>query len=261
MTALLATVLLASLLGSPHCAGMCGPFLLLLQGGGRSTVRGQLAIQGAYHGGRLLSYLALGLLAGALGGALDLGGAVFGMQRVAILVTGALLLLSGFLLLLRALGWRGPRLPQSERLTGWSRNAQRFALSGRPVRRAGMVGLFTTLLPCGWLYAFVLGAAGTGSALAGLAVMAGFWVGTLPLLAGLGMGIRLLVPSLRRFAPIASALVLMLLGTAALAGRLEVPALAPKQGPDAVPASLERVGEQIRGLNRAEMPCCDQTSR
>ena len=50
MTALLG-VLLASLGGSVHCAGMCGPFVCVYAGLGRGKMRG--AAQVRIHGGRL----------------------------------------------------------------------------------------------------------------------------------------------------------------------------------------------------------------
>ena len=68
MIALAGSVLVASLLGSPHCAGMCGGFVCFYaaQGG-----RGQARAHAAYNFGRLFSYLVLGLLAGALGRTLE----------------------------------------------------------------------------------------------------------------------------------------------------------------------------------------------
>jgi len=52
------------------------------------------------------------------------------------------------------------------------------------------LGLSTTLVPCGWLYAFVATAAGTGSVISALTVMLVFWVGTLPALVTTGLGLR-----------------------------------------------------------------------
>ncbi|HEY0971648.1 MAG TPA: sulfite exporter TauE/SafE family protein, partial [Gemmatimonadales bacterium] len=70
-------VLVASLVGSPHCAGMCGPFVCFYAGAGagaRPVAR--WAAHAAYNGGRLLSYLALGALAGTLGAGLDAAGSM-----------------------------------------------------------------------------------------------------------------------------------------------------------------------------------------
>ena len=65
MIALAGSVLLASLLGSPHCAGMCGGFVCFYSG---QDGRGQTRAHAAYNLGRLVSYLVLGLLAGSAAG-------------------------------------------------------------------------------------------------------------------------------------------------------------------------------------------------
>lgn len=67
--------------------------------------------------------------------------------------------------------------------------ALRRLMDRPPVVRAAATGLFTTLLPCGWLYAFVVTAAGTGSGtpLHGAALMAVFWLGTLPMMLTVGV--------------------------------------------------------------------------
>src|SRR3569832_2372214 len=66
-----------SALGSVHCVAMCGP-LIGLQGGARSV---RLA---AIHSfGRLLTYVAIGAVAGLAGNALDLAGKLGNVQRQA----------------------------------------------------------------------------------------------------------------------------------------------------------------------------------
>jgi hypothetical protein len=48
----------------------------------------------------------------------------------------------------------------------------------------------STLLPCGWLYGFAVTAAGTGQAALGAAVMTAFWLGTVPAMVGVGLGVQ-----------------------------------------------------------------------
>ena len=81
-----------------------------------------------------------------------------------------------------------------------------------PAARAAILGLASALLPCGWLYAFVVTAGGTGSALAGAVVMAVFWAGTLPVMLAFGEVVSRLSGPLRRHVPATCALVLMILG-------------------------------------------------
>ena len=86
--------------------------------------------------------------------------------------------------------------------------------------RALVIGLLTGCLPCGWLYAFVVTAAGTGTATAGAATMAVFWLGTLPAMVSLALGVRALAGPLRRHVPAACAVALILVGLFAVAGRM-----------------------------------------
>src|SRR5206468_320502 len=97
MTALVLGVFLASLLGSLHCAGMCGAFLAIAVTGvgpGESRPR-QFPLQAAYHLGRLATYTALGLAAGAAGRLLDLTSVLAGARPVAATLAGATLLAFG----------------------------------------------------------------------------------------------------------------------------------------------------------------------
>ncbi|MBI2529082.1 MAG: sulfite exporter TauE/SafE family protein [Candidatus Rokubacteria bacterium] len=221
MTALLVTVLGSSLLGSLHCAGMCGGFVALHSGAATSCRRSRSAVlaHGAYSGGRLVAYALLGGGAGALGGALDLAGASGGIHRLAALVAGFFIVVWGVAGLAEALGLRLP-LPGSPRALGRVLG-RGMELAGKwPVpARALVTGLLAALLPCGWLWAFIVTAAGTGSAAAGALVMAVFWAGTLPMLAGVGVLLETGVGRLRRQLPAATAVAMILVGLLAVAGR------------------------------------------
>lgn len=227
--ALISGVLVASLIGSPHCVGMCGGLMLFALGSPesngepacRATPRG--ALQAAYHGGRLASYLALGAAAGGVGAAVDFGGRYAGAQRAAAVLAGTMMITFGLLLLARAAGIRTGRV----RLPGWVtrrlEHAHRAAFALRPVPRAGLVGIMTALLPCGWLYAFAFTAAGTGSVIWGMAVMGAFWFGTVPLMALLGTGIRLVTGPLHQRLPLMTGLLVTGAGVYTALGRLQAP--------------------------------------
>src|SRR5688500_15886234 len=92
MTGLLLAVLVVVFTPCLHCAAMCGPFAALSRH------------QPAYAAGRLVGYLVLGVVAGALGAAVDLAGNLAAIGRVAMLVAGAGLLVWGTISLARALG-------------------------------------------------------------------------------------------------------------------------------------------------------------
>jgi sulfite exporter TauE/SafE len=219
-------VLGASLLGSLHCAAMCGGFACLYGGdaarapGARPLLTGHLA----YHGGRLAAYVTLGAIAGTVGAGLDRAGEWAGVQRAAGWVAGALLVLWGLALLANALDVRvlpalvrGSVPDRSARLIGGL--LVRFQRQTQGVR-AGLLGLLTGLLPCGWLYAFVVSAAGTGSAWRGAGFMALFWLGTVPALVAIATGMRRASGALQRRLPVVSAVVVIAFGVVALSGRV-----------------------------------------
>jgi len=220
VTALLLTVFIASVVGSLHCIGMCGPFVAFYSGADSSGGARRLLSHAAYSGGRLCTYAVLGIAAGAVGAAVDVAGSLAGLQRIAAFGAGITMILWGVLALLQVRGFRIFKHP-----AGGGRVAlafrRGFSLVGDkpPIVRAGMVGLLSGFLPCGWLWAFVVTAAGTGSALTGAAVMAAFWAGTVPALLAVGLGAQLVSAPLRRHAPAITAVLLVCLGLYAILGR------------------------------------------
>lgn len=214
-------VLSASLVGSVHCAGMCGSFVCFYATGS-DRARGGLASHLAYNGGRLVSYLLLGVLAGAVGAGVDRVGALVGFSRGAAIVAGALMVGWGVRALLAEGGVRLPRLeglpPGRNPLGAWLGRVR-----GRPpVVRAAATGLLTTLLPCGWLYAFVFAAAGTGHPLSAAAMMTLFWAGTLPMMLAVGFGAQRLTGAFRSRLPMVTATAVVVMGILSIAGRLTI---------------------------------------
>jgi len=207
------SVLAASLIGSPHCAGMCGGFAWLAAPGPAARLRPTAL----YHGARLAGYAAIGAIAGLLGSGLDRIGALAGLGRLAAMVAGAVMMIWGAVAVARALGVRLPRvlrLPSGPwsmlmaRVTHWPGDA-----------RAAALGLFTALLPCGWLYVFVAMAASTGGPLTGAGLMTVFWAGTLPAFALLGVLMQRAAGPLRRHLPLVTGAALMVVGAATMLGR------------------------------------------
>ena len=231
MSVLIATVLGASLLGSAHCAGMCGGFVGFYTGTTPGPRRRPLLLAHlAYNGGRLGVYAALGAAAGALGAALDTtGGVLLGIQRTAAIVSGVLITLWGARSLLEVLGARVPRLGAPAGLRSLAGRGIGAVATAPPLLRALVVGLATGLLPCGWLYVFLATAAGTGSALGGAVLMAVFWAGTLPAMLTLGLGLQVLAGPLRRHVPAVCAIAMIVVGLLAVAGRIS--AVDPGAGP------------------------------
>ncbi len=167
-----ATALIAGLVTSLHCAGMCGPLACLL-----APARGERAdaqtVNSVYHLSRLAGYAVLGAVAGAIGRmplAL-LGGDVARYLPWVLVVF--------FVLVAVRLDQRLPRIAllgrMQFRLQGWLRGRSRLGV-------AAVMGAATPLLPCGPLYFLVALAALSGSALSGVEFMLAFGLGTVPVL-------------------------------------------------------------------------------
>jgi sulfite exporter TauE/SafE len=187
--ALLATSLLASLAGSLHCAGMCGPLMVLLHGPGHASARV------GYHLGRILTYALLGLTAGLVGHGIDSWGTAAGLTQGALILGAAGLLLS-------LVAPRISRSAHSPKRLQVLRGALRQA---NPAVRGLLFGGATGLMPCGWLYAWLALAAASGSALSGATVMTAFAVGSVPALAMSGLvlaRLRIVLGARSRLAPI-----------------------------------------------------------
>lgn len=250
MMALISAVFVTSLLGSLHCVGMCGAFVAFAVGDGAGDRGQRVRLTLAYHGGRLATYTLLGVAAGAVGALLDLGGALAGISRAAMVLAGMVMVLFGVSAALAALGKRPVRLPVPKLMQRMLMAGQRAAMGFSPLRRALAIGLLTTLLPCGWLYAFTAVAAGTASPLLGGLTMAVFWMGTLPVLVSIGVGVQSISGSLGRHMPHATAVMLILVGLWALVGRggLDAQTLVAQQpffeNTNSAVAGLEDVTEQ-----------------
>jgi len=198
--ALASSVLAASLVGSLHCAGMCGGIAACAGGAGECSARRSAVASAIYHASRGISYAAVGVLAGAVGQAVDSGGMLIGVQRIAAIAAGLMVALVGVALLARAGGAgaaSGTGMPVwlSRAIAAIHRRAIRLV----PPQRAAAIGLASVLLPCGWLWAFAAVAAGTGVWWQGGVVMIAFWIGTVPVLAALGAGIASLGGAQRRW--------------------------------------------------------------
>jgi sulfite exporter TauE/SafE len=175
----LLAALLAGLVGSVHCLGMCGGIAgaLGLAAGGRTR------FVLAYGAGRIASYAAAGALAGALGAALA---GLAGLGPWLRLVMGAMLVLVGLQV---ALGWRLLAPIESAGARAWRRMAPaaRSLMPPERLPQALALGALWGWLPCGLVYGMLAAAAATGGPAQGAGFMAAFGLGTLPAMAGLSL--------------------------------------------------------------------------
>jgi sulfite exporter TauE/SafE len=178
--ALAGAMFLAGLAGGfLHCAAMCGPFVMAqtLARMGTGPVRLAGAALVPYHLGRFVSYTALGAALGGVGGALA---AIPGLRWTIPI----LLAIAGALFALQALGkaFGG----QSGSLAAWLGRKVRPLLEAPGPARGFALGVALGFLPCGFLYAALAAAAGSGGATQGALAMAGFALGTVPALLVVG---------------------------------------------------------------------------
>ncbi len=183
---------------------------------GKNSPHRITTIQSAYHLGRMVSYLSLGLVAGLLGQTVDLAGATVGAANLAATLMGLTLVFMGMHTF-----WSN-KLPgnfaissnvsQIPLFKGLWRFVAHPMVQTRPILLSGTIGILTGLLPCGWLYSFVLVAAASAHPLQGLFVMSAFWLGTIPVLLSLSLGVGHLSLKLRSFLPRLVAICLILAG-------------------------------------------------
>ncbi len=183
---LLAATLFSSLVGSMHCVGMCTPFAILAMGPTRDVQSNRYRIvrMSSYHLGRLLTYLFMGIGVAFLSSAIQLfAGGNRSLQIIGWGV-GITMITMGILRILAMFSWQIP-VKHSRLSQRWTAAIVKLRrkYSGGPVWLGAFLwGLTSTLLPCGWLYLFVLAAAAAPNAAMTIMMMVAFWVGTLPLL-------------------------------------------------------------------------------
>ena len=180
------------LVSSLHCVQMCGPIVLsysvavesLTKNSAGSSVAPLLRNHLAYNAGRILTYSLLGAIAGVAGSTLGLLGRLAGFSHTLALVCGGLMIVAGICMLglipssLANSLFRVPSifLRRAGKLLSAPGSSNRFFL-----------GLTLGLLPCGLIYAALLKAMATGSAIAGAATMFAFGLGTAAALLAIGI--------------------------------------------------------------------------
>jgi len=191
------------LVSSLHCLQMCGPIVLSYSVAVNqlqkeaSVVSLLLRNHLAYNAGRILTYSALGAIAGVAGATLGLVGRLAGFSHILAIVAGGLMIIVGISMLgiipSSVLGSRLFRIPSS-----LLRRVGKL-LSAQGSGNRFLLGLALGFLPCGLIYAALLKAMATGSALAGAATMLAFGLGTAGALLVLGMFSSAIRVSLNRW--------------------------------------------------------------
>jgi uncharacterized protein len=257
----LSATALASLLGSAHCMGMCGPFAILSHQKARGSWS-SLSIGTAYHFGRLSTYIALGLLIGLVS---ELFNAKQWIYQVGVLV-GCLFVAIG----ISRIFWM--ILPKQRSamfvdryhtsLLTWGRTLAyvRGKLpKGNPITNAYGWGLTTTLLPCGWLYLFLMAAITASSVLMSVSMMVAFWLGTLPILSVVMWGWTRLGSRWQSLASPLATTCIVLFGVYLIVSRTSVNLCdftSHKLDPTIADVSNRELFQKVNAATYAELPCC-----
>lgn len=187
---ILISAFVLGIMGSFHCAGMCGPIAIALPLHGNS-VGGKIFGGALYNLGRTITYGIMGALFGLLGQ----GVAMIGFQQKISIIMGALMIISVLF----------PRLFKNQ----YSMSKSWFSVVGKLKSSIGLmfsirsypslffIGMLNGLLPCGLVYMAIAGAIGTGSVGLGTLYMILFGLGTIPMLLGISLAGNLLSLTVR----------------------------------------------------------------
>lgn len=165
--------IILGLLGSLHCAVMCGPIALALPIGRSGKYTSHLL----HQSGRVVTYAILGALVGTLGAGISFAG----WQQPLSIAVGILLLAGLLSKWPTLLNWKPYR-------TFYGSLQKQFSakLRGGSPHRFLITGMINGLLPCGLVYAALISSMGTGTTINGIMMMVGFGIGTGPLLLVIG---------------------------------------------------------------------------
>ncbi len=174
MTILLSALVLG-LMGSFHCAGMCGPIAIALPLHG-NTISQKIFGGTLYNVGRTITYGIMGAIFGLLGQGVEM----LGFQQKISVLMGALMIISVLFPVLfknknnLGRGW--------SRFVGHLKKAMGKMFSIRSFSSLFFIGLLNGLLPCGLVYMAIAGAVGTGNVTQGSLYMILFGLGTIPMM-------------------------------------------------------------------------------
>jgi len=225
----------------------------------------------AYSLGRLVTYSMVGLIFGALGMAINAGSSVHRWQQLATYFAGGLTIAIGVIALLR---WSGIQI----KLPGYAGPIQKLlqklfqkTMSLSPLPRALVIGMLTSLMPCGWMYTFGITAAGTGSPISGVLLMVVFWAGTVPIMTALMLGFSRVGHQIQHRLPAVMAVLVICVGVFTLTCRAPIDLSGMNQPLQVLNESrsatmissengnagqTEELVRQVKGVQHAELPCC-----
>jgi len=167
------SALVIGFLGSFHCVAMCGPIALALsggQGGNTKYLIGRLI----YNFGRILTYGIIGLAAGMLGHTLLMAG----FQKSISIAIGAFMIIS--VITVYYLPLKSGTNVVSLKINAFIKKVFSGVIKKKNNTSLFIAGLANGVLPCGFVYIALAGAAATQEPLSGAGYMIMFGLGTFP---------------------------------------------------------------------------------
>ena len=184
------SIITIAFLGSfGHCLGMCGGIVIAYTStkiNANDTKLTQSIFHILYSIGRIVTYVFLGVIFGAIGGVVTFNN----------LANGVLLFIASLFMVLSGLSLIGKIkfltiLEHSLSTSKWYQKSFKELIKSKTLFSFFMLGMLNGLLPCGLVYFFAITAASTASALYGGLVMFIFGLSTIPALFSLGFFVGL----------------------------------------------------------------------
>ncbi len=184
------SALILGLMGSFHCAGMCGPIAIALPLHGNNVP--QKIFGGTlYNIGRTITYGIMGAIFGLLGQGIQM----IGIQQKVSVIMGSLMIIS---VLFPTLFKNQYRMDKSWlSIVGKLKKSIGRLFSIKSFSSLFFIGMLNGLLPCGLVYMAIAGAIGTGGVAEGSVYMILFGLGTIPMLLAISLAGNVLSLTIR----------------------------------------------------------------
>lgn len=205
---------LIGLVGSIHCAGMCGGLVMACG----SKVSNNIS----YQLGRLVSYSILAILSGVIGSYFSFTKSSPIYSIIPGVLIGIVFIWLGIkVFLVNSSRIKIPNIVSKMIYSSWSKVLPQ---KGEVVTRSTSfsIGAFSILLPCGLLYGVILALGSFNSPLWALLCIFTFWLGTLPMMGFAPNLIKIVLTPVAKRLPIITSLVLILLGIGTILHRIHM---------------------------------------
>jgi sulfite exporter TauE/SafE len=230
----LSSAFVLGLVGSLHCAGMCGPIAIALPLNNEtwfSRISGGLL----YNTGRIITYGLLGIIFGLAG----MGFALGGVQQWVSIALGSLMILA---VLVPRIGAAGKRVSgYTDRLTGLLKKPLIRLFKAKTYRSLFFIGLLNGFLPCGLVYIALAGALVMSKYYEGALYMIFFGLGTIPMLLAISVAGNIISARLRTKLTKVIPFIIILLGILFILRGLNlgIPYISPKLNQEGGKATME----------------------